>query len=206
MKAGIVLKRRGLLALAAAGGAALASRVSPAAAASGDAILLGEVNIANRETVLSSSSSDRATLRVSTGSQIALLAQNGDAIDFGEVEAAMLGVSSKGAGIIAAAPRRVGRALEVRGRVAFAGAGTIMIPDGAASWSVFDVYVPEGALILGQLQGYGGPQASVRYCVRLDDTSFRVQLSHVTTQPVKLAFFIFEQAPTVPNDKIKPAS
>lgn len=191
--------RRGLAPLAAAGGAWLlvpqAGRAAP-----GQPVLLGEVNIANRETVLSSGSPDLSTLRVSTGSRVGILATNGDAIDFGDVEAAVVAISSKGTALIAGALETTGRAIEARGRVAFSGAGVVDLPKGAASWTVYDVDIPEGAIILAQLQQYGGPGVGVRYCVRLTETTFRVQLSAVTTATARMGYFIFEGASPLPAE------
>lgn len=194
--------RRGLAPLAAAAGAWLL-KPSAGRGAPGQPVLLGEVNIANRETVLSSGSPDLSTLRVSTGSRVGILATNGDAIDFGEVEAALVAISSKGDALIAGALEASGRAIQARGRVAFSGAGVVEIPASAASWTIYDVEVPEQAIILAQLQGYGGPGVGVRYCVRLTPTSFRVQLSAVTTTTVRMGYFIFESASRLPAETMK---
>lgn len=191
------MNRRGLAPLAAAAGAWLLA--APGAhSAAGQPVLLGEVNIANRETVLSSGSSDLSTLRVSTGSRVGILATNGDAIDFGDVEAAVVAISSKGDALVAGALETTGRALAVRGRVALSNAGVVEIPMSAASWTVDGVDLPEGAIILAQLQAYGGPGVAVRYCVRLSETSFRIQLSAVTTVPSRVGYFVFEPTSPLP--------
>jgi hypothetical protein len=42
----------------------------------------------------------------------------------------------------------------------------------------------------------------VRYCVRLDERTFRVQLSNVTSMPARLAYFVFERAEPLPSDDL----
>ena len=185
--------RRGLLAAAAVAALAPALRGRGSTEAAGNPILLGEVNVAGRETVLSSVAPEASTFRVVAAERIALLGQQGDAFDVGAPNAGVCGASSNGIGVCAVGLDG-GRALEVRGRSAFAGAGSEVIPQGMASYTIEGVRIPEGALILAELQGYGGPAVGVRYVRRIDETRFRVTLTAITSRACTLGYFIFERA------------
>jgi hypothetical protein len=160
-------------------------------------VVLGGVNIANRETEVWSDGTGGPTLRVSTGSPVAVYCQNGDALEAGDALAALVGVSARGTGVIAAAPNPAGRALQVRGRVAFALAGLVEIPRGSTNYTFPDIRIGEGWLMLAQLQGYAGRDVYVRYCRRLGDGTFHVQLSNATTTTGRLAYLILEAAPAL---------
>ena len=182
--------RRGLLLGAGVIGLAGAMR-GDLAAAQGKAVLLGEVNVAARETVLAASSTDQSTLRVSNGDRIGVLGQAGDAFDIGEVRAGVCGASSVGAGVYAVGSGDA-RGLEVRGAVSFETAGLAIIPQGAASWTIGNVRVPTGSVILATLQSYAGRGVGLRYAVRINDERFRITLTGVTTRPCLVAYFIIE--------------
>jgi hypothetical protein len=206
--------RRALLTGAAAGAAAVAAKTltpTPAQAADGDPVLLGQTNTSDNATTINTpfesaligiSSTDGGALVAinkfeqgygvfASSAGIGVLARGGDTgVDaFGGV--AVRAGTSDGVGVWTSTEPHKGTALQVEGRATFSRSGRAMVPAGATSVTVTGVDLTPESLVLATLQQDLGSRVFVRAAVpSVASGSFKLYLSRAAAVAAPVAWFI----------------
>jgi hypothetical protein len=201
----VLRTRRALLGAAAAGAVGLTAATlrvpAPAAAASGDDLVLGEDNDAGADETTITSTNPFRTLKATGSGAYALAGEGTGAESTGVVGigsgpgTGVRGVSPSGVGL--SGESETGHGLKVDGRAGFSTAGWVSVAKDRRTVTVTAPWIKAASLVLATIQR-DRPDVWVRGVV-VSDGSFRIFLNRRVAYSTKVAYFVFEQVAPFPD-------